>query len=786
MVKAFDIKDNLKGVAKDVAKDGKNIILACFLIIFLLATWKYVKDGETYEFQTPTTENFIDLNGSVVSQEIIIDELADWKDRSYAVYFHLSADADVKETIHLELSQNSEVVDSADVNVGWLNEGFNELKWLDFSRLDAGAYNLSISGELGMPLCVELCDNTFNIPNCYVNGEDTGYTLVQKYHYNYANKPYKISIALFIALILLCAITFWYCGTKKEDAAGVLRVCLIATYFILSYIYNSTIFFQPHGWEATSNFMHNSVNQSWWRCLHIPDAGYLPLIQRLISIFVFNFLNITPYAGIYVLQISASFLTGIIISFFAKKQFSNVLDIQYRWVLSVILMISLIGLDTQIFNSFIVYGVYIFFLYFLVDSSAWSKGEYFIICAWVFMQCLSKGVNVTLFPFCFLCLLLFYKNYSKRDKIFLISCGSGAMLQLIYYFTYGIRYADWVDRPNAIGSEFYHLKLLLGMLVDTPNWLLSIPLSDTVTLLNAISLPIIIVFWAFVAYLFVKEVVLKMLRKELVKRSVLLIFMLLIFIMAQSLFLRLTLTGVDKNRIVSDAFWTFKNFGRDRHTIHICLAVVALMAVALQLAEKKLTNKKNLLLWGLLILTVCISNSRLQPKGIGNDDYSKSTIELTGSVSEVSTLKDIQNVECRVVPMTSTLIYGKNATLYCVGSDRYRWNASVIESEEPKNGFVSLNNYANIDTNVPIWQVFITKSCLVDSEEYSIVLRDDQGNELLRQEQDNTKYQLLTSFNFDRGVVNVSSIQIVDSSGDSVWLENTMYIVTKSGENLIK
>lgn len=784
MVMAFDIKDNLKGVAKD----GKNIILACFLIIFLLATWKYVKDGETYEFQTPTTENFIDLNGSVVSQEIIIDELADWKDRSYAVYFHLSAGANVKETIHLELSQNGEVVDSADVNVGWLIEGFNELKWLNFSRLDAGSYDLSISGELGMPLCVELCDNTFNIPNCYVNGEDTGCTLVQKYHYNYINKPYKIGIALFIALFLLCAITFWYCGTKKEDAAGVLRICLIATYFILSYIYDSTIFFQPLGWEATTNFMHNSINHVWWRCLHITDAGYLPLIQRLISIFVFNFLNITPYIGIFVLQISANLLTGIIISFFAKKQFSNVLDIRYRWALSIILITSLMNSETQIFISFIVYGVYIFFLYFLVDSSVWSKGEFFIICAWVFMQCLSKGVNVTLFPFCVLCLLLFYKNYSKRDKIFLISCGSGAMLQLIYYFTYGIHYVavDWFDRPNDIGSEFYHLKLLLGMLVDTPNWLLSIPLADKVTLLNGISFPIIIVFWAFVVYLFVKEVVLKMLRKEQVKRSVLLIFMLLIFIMAQSLFLRLTVMGVDKSRIVSDAFWTFKYLGHNRHTLHICLAVITLMVAALQLAEKWLTNRKNLLLWGLLILTVCISNSRLQPKGVGNDDYSRSTIALTTSVSEASLLKDIQNAECRVVPMTTSWKYSKNATVYCVGSDVNKWAAGVIESEEPKNGSVFLSNYANVDTSVPIWQVFITKNCLVDAEEYSVILRDDQGNELLRQGQDNTKYQLLTSFTFEKGVGNVSNIQIVDGNGDSVWLDNTMYIVTKSGENLIK
>lgn len=793
MVKAFDIKDNLKGVAKD----GKNIILACFLIIFLLATWKYVKDGETYEFQTPTTENFIDLSGSVVSQEIIIDELADWKDRSYAVYFHLSAGADVKETIHLELSQNGEVVESADVNVGWLSEGFNALKWLDFSNLDAGTYRLSISGKLSQPLYVELCDNTYNIPNCYVNGEDTGATLVQRYHYNYSNTPYKIGIALFIALIAICVVTFWLCCTKKEDAAWFLRISLIATYIILAYEYDSTLFFQPTGYEAITNFMHNSINQSWWNCLHIADAGYLPLVQRLIAIFIYNFLNITPYVGAFLMQMSAFVLTGIILSFFAKKQFSDVLDIRSRWILSVILMTFVLsneesgssGYEASFFINFMVFGVYIFFLYFLVESGKWSKMEFFVICIWTFLQCASKGVSVTLLPFCIVCFILFYRNYSKRDKILLASCAAGALLQFCYYFGYGVHLLDWVDQTNSAGGEFYYLKLFLGILVDTPNWLLS-PFSNMVTLLNGIAVPIIIGFWVLIICLFTRTIILKVYHKENLERESCAFFMMILYIMAQSVFLRITITGVERDDILNDNFWIFHNLFPDRHSMTIVLAVATAFIAVLHVVEKRQNNKNNLLMLVAILLLVCIVNPRMQLKGIGNDDYKKSSVFFAGNNSEVSLLKGIQDIECRIVPMIYNRwvgwTYNKNAVAYCFGSDEFKWGLGVTASEEPQKGELSLGNYENVDTSVPIWQVFVNKNCLVNTDEYAVILRDGKGNVLLKQEQDNTKYQRIASFTFDKGVGNVSSIQIVDGNGDSVWLDNTMYIVTKSGENLIK
>lgn len=776
--------------------DATNILLACFLAVFLLSTWKYAKDGDAYIFQTPATDQFVDLRGNAVSQDVIVDELADWNDRSYAVYFHFGAEldeksrTDVNEKIRLELTQGGLFVDSAEVPVGWLGEGFNELKWLDFSRLGAGTYTLAISGMTSQPVCVGLCENAYNLPNCYENGEDTGRTLVQTYHYNYANLAYWAGIVLFVLLVAMSAATFWQCAVKGEGASGTLRLTLAASYVILAFEYDRNAFFQPVWAEAVTNFMHNSISQSWWKCLLITDAGYLPLVQRLIAILIFNVLNVSPYIGVFIMEYSAYALTGLILSFFAKRQFSSVLDVRLRWIVSILLMTVVLnrysGYDANFFIDFIVFGVYVFFLYFLVDGGEWSRGEFAAICAWVFAQCLSKGVNVTLLPFCVLCWILFRRAFSKRDRAVLASCAAGAFLQLAYYVGYGADKISWVDRANSVGGEHYAAKLILSVLVDTPNWFLA-PLLDKVTMLNGIAVPIIIAFWVLVGRVFFNGVAGRIRGGGAVKRETVAFLMAVIFIMAQSMFLRITLTGVSKSGILSDAFWSFQNIGVTRHTAHLFLAAVLAYMAVLHVLEHRRDEKKRIAAWAAILVVACIASPRMQLKGVLNDDYARASSYLANNNAEVMLLKGIREAECRIVPiLPEGWRYGKNAALSGFGQDVFGWGAAMAESNEPQEGSLALGNYPNANAGVPIYQVFVCKNCLVGANKWQAILYDDSGNVLLRQEQDNTEYQKIASFTFDEGISGVGRIQIVDSEGCPVRMENAMYVVTKAGEPLVR
>ena len=171
---------------KEMKLKNHNWIFIAFIALFLVATLKYVIHGEGYIFSTPVEDQFIDINVNSISQDIIIDEKAKWNDKSFAVYFQLESENSKKGIIHLELKQDEKVIDSCDVPVEWLTTGFNELKWLKFSKLHSGQATVIIQGKnLEDALSIGICGNIYNLPDCYSNAEDTGGTLVAKYHYNY-------------------------------------------------------------------------------------------------------------------------------------------------------------------------------------------------------------------------------------------------------------------------------------------------------------------------------------------------------------------------------------------------------------------------------------------------------------------------------------------------------------------------------------------------------------------------------------------------------------------------
>lgn len=95
-----------------------------------------------------------------------------------------------------------------------------------------------------------------------------------------------------------------------------------------------------------------------------------------------------------------------------------------------------------------------------------------------------------------------------------------------------------------------------------------------------------------------------------------------------------------------------------------------------------------------------------------------------------------------------------------------------------------LENY-NINHECEIYQVFIQKQNLIKSSNYQIVLYNTSGNEIYRQYQDNGKYQLITSFTLDKPLSNVGSIIILDGDGNRVYIENSLYVITRAGTQFL-
>lgn len=781
---------------KEMKLKNHNWIFIAFIALFLVATLKYVIHGEGYIFSTPVEDQFIDINVNSISQDIIIDEKAKWNDKSFAVYFQLESENSKKGIIHLELKQDEKVIDSCDVPVEWLTTGFNELKWLKFSKLHSGQATVIIQGKnLEDALSIGICGNIYNLPDCYSNAEDTGGTLVAKYHYNYLDISYYLRWLFYGILVILSVVSVLYCMQNNENRKEkLLRINLVASYIILVFIYDGMFYFSPTYAEIVTNYTDNAINHNFLQNILITDAGYLPLCQRLLTLLVYKIFKLSPYIGVYVLQIGAYLISGMIMSFFIKKEFSDTVDTDMRYMFCLILMMMLISDETGVFINFMTYGICILFLYFVVDSMKWSLREYILLCVWGCLSCLSKGVYVTILPFMLVCTVLFFKNYNKRDWIFVGVTSIGALLQLIYYLLRGV---NWIDAADSGNVENYYLKLIFGILVDTPSAMLSI-FTDKIDLLNGISFLLIIAFWIIFLYIFIKYVIMRLIKKENISRNIQLAVMMLIYIMAQSLFLRITVLGVSEYNIFSDEFWSFKtSYIGNRYQNMIFIAVFIIYILLLKIIKEKKGKKYQY--YGMIILTiiVSISNLRLQIKGIGNDNYSGRSSYLLDVTAEVDLLKNIEDVECRVVPIQpNNWIYGKGANYYCFGDDYYNWmdskdmasatDVGIQESTEPWTGKLTLTDYSNVNTNANIWQIFIVKNNLINNSNYKIVLYDKNDEVIMQKSQDNIKYQNLTSFTFNQAINNVAKIQVLDENEKHVFIQNTMYIVTDKNSPLMK
>lgn len=769
-------------------KSWKKALFILTISIIILATIKYVTKGDAYNFEIPWADEKVDLTNNVITQDIIIDPKATWSNYSYSVYFY-SENKIEEGYVEAALLQEGNNISTIKIKPIYLKTGWYTLGKFDYSKLKPGIATIEYTAiDVQEPIYLGIRQNIYNIPNCKVNGKEIDSTLMQRYHINYNNKEYKLRLMAY-SLFILLNLSATYIVLNKEDNkknANLIRLLLIATSFCLTFIYDSTLMMSPTWAEQVTNFMDAGFNKGILENILLSDAGYLPLLQRLIALFSIKVLNLKAYVSLYVMQLIAYLITGIILSFFVKIQFSQYFELKYRYLLTLIFMMLVISKETGAFINFIGYGILIIFFYFLVDSNQWSKGEYILICSFSCLATMSKGIYVTLLPFLLLCLLMFFKNYTKRDIIFSIICAIGALLQLIYYLTSDI---DWVDMNEYNQLDYYQLKLVIQTFIDVPNRLLSI-FTNKIDIFNGISVFIILWFWAAVIILFVKEVLKKWYLKDKVNKTIQLIFMALIYVTAQSLFLRITVYGIKSVNIVHDDFWVFDNWGIEgRYQVQVFIVVAMLFVVITRWATERGINKFKEIAVGTLLVCIILSQERFQLKGIGNDKYVAARTNFSELDAEVELFKKYETNDVLTIPIQPNWTiagwrYVKNAETYCFGNDVNVWNVPCIASDEPWKGSLTLKNY-NYNYNCDIYQIFIQKQNLLKRSRYQIALYDVAGNEVCRQYQDNETYQLITSFTFDTPLSQIGSIVILDEDGNQVYLENSLYIVTKMGNQFL-
>lgn len=361
-------------------KKKKDLWLFAVLLLLILSMGKYCLNGERYVFETENTADEVLLlnTGNSISQQIIIDKRSKWNTDSYGV--KLSYDSDKSGKLKFIVSQNENIQQqyTEDLKTLRLKDGWYVFQGFDYSKLKRSEAVITIEAVKGS-VGVFATENTYNIPNCMLDGRDTGKTLVQRYMVPYVNREYILRLFLYIVFVLLLFGMGYIltCREENKRICNIAQLAALASYIIIVYIYNSSFFFEPTWAEAVTNFMSAAKTERLWKNIIMSDAGYLPLFQRLITVFLIQILHMTAYDALFLMQIIAYMLTGYMLSFFCKINYRGYLDLKCRFIVSLIIMMQTFNHETGAFINFIVYGIYVMFLFLIADSKEWSYAKNF-------------------------------------------------------------------------------------------------------------------------------------------------------------------------------------------------------------------------------------------------------------------------------------------------------------------------------------------------------------------------------------------------------------------------
>lgn len=85
------------------------------------------------------------------------------------------------------------------------------------------------------------------------------------------------------------------------------------------YLVDSSVYLEPTYAEAVTNFLRFAREEKLTANLLIADAGYLPLLPRLITLFYVKLLRVPAAAALYFMQGTACLLCSMVWAFLSCR-----------------------------------------------------------------------------------------------------------------------------------------------------------------------------------------------------------------------------------------------------------------------------------------------------------------------------------------------------------------------------------------------------------------------------------------------------------------------------------
>ena len=455
------------------------------MLVVLLALSRYIVNGEPVDVRSDAADladGIMLSDGMEIMQPLTIPEGSSWRQGYYALFVSESSPDSAGKLVYT-LQQDGRQ-DTQSLSLGEMTGGtWVRLQKLPLKKLESGTATLLLrtEGVAEGELEIAAGPDFYGFGNFSLNGNAQQTTLAQACHYHVTGTEYTIRLVCY-GIVLLCAtvlVFLAFAGAEKGKSAEKSPACFFAfsvlTVFFMAVIYlvDSSVYLEPTYAEAVTNFLRFAREEKLTANLLIADAGYLPLLPRLIMLFYVKLLRVPASAALYFMQGTACLLCSMVWAFFVLPPFKGLMRFPNRILWCMLVMMTCFCEETLFFTNHAYWGIYLLLLLLVTDLEAFLGWVYAgLLCA-ASLVCLSKGTYAVMLPLMLLYLLLFWKSIGRRARLFAFVTGAASLLQLLYSFGGQGDGGGWIDAAS-MGQAAYWLRLAgrlaveLGAVLLTP------------------------------------------------------------------------------------------------------------------------------------------------------------------------------------------------------------------------------------------------------------------------------------------------------------------------------
>ncbi len=447
------------------------------MLVVLLALSRYIVNGEPVDVRSDAADladGIMLSDGMEIMQPLTIPEGSSWRQGYYALFVSESSPDSAGKLVYT--LQQGDRQDTQSLSLGEMTGGtWVRLQKLPLKKLESGTATLLLrtEGVAEGELEIAAGPDFYGFGNFSLNGNAQQTTLAQACHYHVTGTEYTIRLVCY-GIVLLCAtvlVFLAFAGAEKGKSAEKSPACFFAfsvlTVFFMAVIYlvNSSVYLEPIYAEAVTNFLRFAREEKLTANLLIADAGYLPLLPRLIMLFYVKLLRVPASAALYFMQGTACLLCSMVWAFFVLPPFKGLMRFPNRILWCMLVMMTCFCEETLFFTNHAYWGIYLLLLLLVADLEAFPGWVYAGLLGAASLICLSKGTYAVMLPLMLFYLLLFWKSIGRRARLFAFVTGAASLLQLLYSFGGQGDGGGWIDAAS-MGQAAYWLRLAGRLAVE--------------------------------------------------------------------------------------------------------------------------------------------------------------------------------------------------------------------------------------------------------------------------------------------------------------------------------